>query len=287
MPEWMVNVGDALDAGNAVPLQEHSQDEFRLIDGQVHSIQRLLLRLREGFGALAALVAAKSVAVFAELAAFGTAVVASHIDLLSRPCHNRRGVQSLSRGFGLRLLPLTGANCQREESTSLQGKTPRSRNSVVHWCSRLRRVGLSIVTPRQPSKHRMQNSQRVSSWNFHPNSLQTRTYLRNRLVYVARKTKNTKTQLRKTDIGGVFLPFKDGLKGSYDLLQLKNALIKRSSFLEPLRQLLFCSRQPLTLRVFVNNHDVLRLPHANHQRNSQFVLQANPRIHMGVNHSLR
>ena len=51
---------------------------FGFLDGQVHAVKGACVRLSECLAALTALIAGESVAVFAELPAFGSAVVAGH-----------------------------------------------------------------------------------------------------------------------------------------------------------------------------------------------------------------
>jgi hypothetical protein len=108
----VVNLGQPLDTRNGVAFEQHPQNHFSLLDWQVHAVQRLFLRLGERLVALAALVAGKPVAMFAELAALGTAVMAGHptLELSSSRMHNGVGPTIHPLGFGLRLNPVGSSN---------------------------------------------------------------------------------------------------------------------------------------------------------------------------------
>jgi hypothetical protein len=76
----MVDFGNALHGGNRVAFEQELQDQFGLLDRQVHAIKRLLAWLQERLGTLLALEPLATFAVFTVLLAFGTAVVTRHCD---------------------------------------------------------------------------------------------------------------------------------------------------------------------------------------------------------------
>src|SRR5579863_510383 len=195
----VVNFSEALHTRNAVAFEQEFQNHFGLLDGQVHSVKRIVSRLREGLAALTALVSRKLVSRLSELAAFGSAVVARHLDLelSSRPCHAGRGPQKsrpLSHDLGL--LPLIGANYQREESSSLQRQSPSSCNSVVDRSTRKRITRLHVLSLRKPAERGVEYTQRILAVDVDTNIFQTITNLRHRHE-VEGLTKNLQTDRRQ------------------------------------------------------------------------------------------
>jgi len=180
------------------------------------------------------------------------------LDLCAGPIQNEGGVQIPAFGFGLRLLPLTGANCQREESLSSQGSKPRIRNSVLHWRCLAR---FDQATYSQTTQRRVKDCQRILSWHLHSDSLQSIAYQWDRLILVSRKKQHLKAKVWQAYFGSLFFLFENAPHSSHDLLKLDNALIQKRAFLKFLGQLLFRSSQPLPLRILVNDHDVVRLSH--------------------------
>src|SRR5258708_2519978 len=100
-----MNARYAFDAADGAPFYEQFKNSFHAVNGRVHSIKRVLMGLREGFGALAAAEGLKPVTTFSEASALDSGAVACHLDLdlCSGQVQNERGDQSLPLAFGLRL----------------------------------------------------------------------------------------------------------------------------------------------------------------------------------------
>lgn len=74
----VMNFRQSLDTRNAVHFEQQLENHLGFLDGQVHAVQRLLLRLQERLGTLAALIPLITLAVASVAFAFGSAIVASH-----------------------------------------------------------------------------------------------------------------------------------------------------------------------------------------------------------------
>ena len=110
----------ASDARDAVAFEQEPKNSLGFLDGKIHSLKRGTARFSECPSALTALITGASIAILVELAAFAFAVEACHkgLELSSGSWHAGRGPQKsrpLAHARGL--LPLAGANCQREDKT--------------------------------------------------------------------------------------------------------------------------------------------------------------------------
>ena len=106
-----MDAGDAFDARNTIAFEQHREDGFRLLDGQIHAVQGVVTGIREYLAALGAL-EALTVSALTELPAVYPAIVTGHVDLdlSSGPVQNGSGRLIPSSGFGLRLNPVGSCN---------------------------------------------------------------------------------------------------------------------------------------------------------------------------------
>jgi hypothetical protein len=76
----VMHLRGAFDARHGVSFEQETDNHLRLLHGQVHTIKWLVLRREEGLGALLALKALVTLAVFTVLLTFGPAIVAGNCD---------------------------------------------------------------------------------------------------------------------------------------------------------------------------------------------------------------
>ena len=110
-----MDAGKPFHARNRATLQKHFEGFGCSVHAGVHPVQRIVAGVSKDLAALLALVALPILAL-PEFSAFGSAIVAGHVDLnlSSGRVHNGRGTQkSLPCGFGPRLNPAGSDNYQR------------------------------------------------------------------------------------------------------------------------------------------------------------------------------
>lgn len=161
----------------------------------------------------------------------------------------------LSRAKASRIVVSMNCNCQREESSVLQGGKPRIRYSVLRGrCSRFRFCE-SIRC--QPSQCRMQNGKWVLAPDLYSNGSEAIANQRNRLIVRATKTQNLKAKHWKANLFGFHVRGKYAFQCCDGLLKLGDPNTEIVPLLNSLSQLRLGSSQPLPLRILVNDHDVI------------------------------
>ncbi len=110
----VVDASKPLNARNRATLQKHFESFGRGVHASVHPIQGIVAGVCEDLAALLALVPLAILA-RAEFSAFGSAIVAGHVDLdlSSGRVQNGSGPRMPSSGFGLRLNPAGSFSYQR------------------------------------------------------------------------------------------------------------------------------------------------------------------------------
>jgi hypothetical protein len=114
----VVDFSNAFDARNAVPFEQETQNQFGFFDRQIHAVEHIPVRLREGLRALSALIARKSFAVFPVLPTFVPAIVTRHSGLafFEQERQNDSGSNNPVFGASPRLSSADGSNHQRSGS---------------------------------------------------------------------------------------------------------------------------------------------------------------------------
>ena len=186
------------------------------------------------------------VKVSSKAVASGTAIVASHygLELSSKPWHAGRGPQkSRPVAFGLGLLPLAAANCQREEKlTCLLQIQHASRCNSKLAVSIGRRHCLYKISLFKTPQRGMQHSKRIPVVKLKSYQRQSLFDFRDRYARAWRKGKDSQAQHREGLYFGIIL--RTLLEHLNVLSELADSQINPSFFGKPLLQFLFggCQR---------------------------------------------
>jgi hypothetical protein len=249
---------DALDAGHAISFEQETENSLSFVNGRVHPVQQIGVRLSECFRALTTAEPLKSVAMFSEALAFGTAIVAGHadLDLSSGPVQNGGGCQIPAFGFGLRLFPLAGANCQREESLESQPQTVPSvwRNLIVSGAFWRTCCLYNETLFGQAAQRRMQHPERVFiGRQINSHQLQSFSDLRYGYAMSRGESEHVQAQLGQR-LRRFLIRVSQGHHRFNSLFDLDDALVDPLPLLDALLQFLLQALQRLTVRIKLNEH---------------------------------
>jgi hypothetical protein len=265
----MMQARDAGRTANAVALANEPNGQESVVSDEAALGARFsLVRFGVTLSALVAAKALQSVAVFAKTLAIDTTTVAGHygLELSSGRCHNGRGLRNPALDFGLRLLPLAGANCQREEFELEPARCrPRSVLALLQSYHSLHRY-LKVVNQTWSSWNRSYESafcqsaqcgvkhpEWILSQELNAHQSQLLANLRNGYSIISGAQKDSQAQHRQAFVQlSLVVGLNKRSQGLSGFFKFHNPLLCKLKFLPALDQFLLDRYQCLPVRVVVD-----------------------------------